>query len=363
MKKLLLSLTLILALGAECRADVKVLLSAPKTAAEIKVSGPFTIKDLYDGKKYSLKKGGSFKISKQGKTLQIGTLRTAKGAEISLNKNTDYFTVAGSRYRGPVIITPYASGFYIVERTGLENYLYGVLPYEMSPNWPIEALKAQAVAARTFTLKSIEGKKNNAFQLYSDTRSQVYKGSVEIHDSVRKAVDGTKGMVLKYKGNLFYTYYHANCGGHTSPSLDPKEDIKPLSGVKCGYCKDSAQSKWKYKLDETTMNSYLVKNKIPGKIKGVKVGKKQPGGRAVTLILETTKTKHEVNCNTMRLAIGADRLKSCLITKTKGLNLEGRGYGHGRGLCQEGAKGMAKAGKNYKQIVAHFYPGSKLAKI
>jgi stage II sporulation protein D len=93
-----------------------------------------------------------------------------------------------------------------VEYTPLEQYLYGVLPYEMHPTWALEALKAQAVAARTYTLKSIEKKAQEPFDLYADVRSQMYKGSAQIHDSVRKAVDQTRGQVLAYKGELFFTY-------------------------------------------------------------------------------------------------------------------------------------------------------------
>ena len=159
-------------------------------------------------------------------------------------------TLDKNGYTGTFQVIPNANTFTIIERTPLENYLYGVLPHEMHHTWALEALKAQAVAARTYTLKSIENKSEEPFDLYNDVRSQVYRGSAQVYDSVKKAVDQTRGQVLSYKGELFYTYYHGNCGGgtdHVSIWNEKAPHIKPLAGASCKF--DSHSQSFNFKQD------------------------------------------------------------------------------------------------------------------
>ena len=348
--------------AAKDARQVRVLLAQITKAGAARASGPFSFTDLADNKKYKSAKGGAFQIAKISGGARIGSLQTAKGALLKINDENGYFTVNGAQYRGPLLIAPAVGAVNITEQPDLEDYLQGVLPYEMSHSWPQEALKAQAVAARTFTLKTLENTKNKNFDLYNDVRSQMYRGTVKIYDSVKKAVQETRGEVLKYKGASFYTYYHANCGGHTNGN-EHGENIKPLNGAKCGYCKGANSYTWAKTLPKESVNNYLKKNNIKGEIKKIKIGRTQAGGRAATLILATTKQQKEVSCPAFRMAVGSTVLRSCHITKADGLKLQGRGYGHGKGLCQEGAKGMALQGKNYKDILGLYYPGAKIEKI
>ena len=348
--------------SAEQNKDIKVLISESSSPISVKTSGAITIKDLDTFKQYSVTKAGTFKVSATKKQVQAGSVKSKKGLEISLKNKKDTFTINSNTYNGTLLIKP-TEKTQIIEVLPLEEYLYGVLPYEMSYSWPIEALKAQAVAARTYTLKSIEGTKQNPFDLYSDTRSQMYKGSAKVYDSVKKAVDETKGQVLKYKNNLFYTYYHANCGGHTDTPPWLSSAVKPLHGSKCGYCNHGAGATWKHTLSKDTVNNFLKKNKIPGTIKSVKIASKLSSGRAKDLKIKTTKTTKTIPCNTFRVGVGSTKFKSCFITSISGLTFSGKGYGHGGGLCQEGAKGMAEAGKKYKDILNRYYPGAKLENI
>ena len=342
--------------------QVRVLISESSSPISVKTSGAIYIKDLEKNKKYSVKKAGTFKVSANKKQVQAGSVKSTKGVQIYLKNKKDTFTINGVEYKGNLLIKP-AEKTQIVEILPLEEYLYGVLPYEMSYSWPIEALKAQAVAARTYTLKSIEGTKQNPFDLYNDTRSQMYKGSAKVYDSVKQAVDATKGQVLKYNKNVFYTYYHANCGGHTDTPPWLASAVKPLHGAKCGYCNHGAGATWKYTLSKDTVNSFLKKNKIAGTIKNIKIASKTSSGRAKDLKITTTKTTKTIPCNTFRVGVGATKFKSCFITNINGLTFSGKGYGHGGGLCQEGAKGMAEAGKKYKDILKQYYPGATLENI
>ncbi len=261
MKKIALLLTILFTAAQIYATDVRVLITDKKNT-KITISGAATMQ----AKGSSSKK----KVS--------GTITASKAATITPQKDT-VFTINGNQYNGILTINP-AVG--IIETLDLETYLYGVLPYEMSPSWPLEALKAQAVAARTYTLKELEAPKNKNFDLYSDVRSQMYKGSVKRYDSVQKAVDGTKAQVLAYNGKTFYTYYHANCGGHTDAAPWLKDPIKPLQGNTCGYCAGKPNSTWAYTVPKTDINNFLRKNKINGTIKSVKIAKKFKSGRAKT---------------------------------------------------------------------------------
>ena len=343
--------------------NVKVLISEDKNNVAIAASAPFQVKNLDNNKSYKIKESGIFNIKKEKGQITCGNLKSKKGFVLTLSKNGANFELNKNKYNGILEILPSKNGVNIIENLDLENYLLGVLPYEMSYAWPVEALKAQAVAARTYTLKSIEDKKLGDFDLYSDIRSQMYKGSFTVYDSVKQAVEETKGQVLTYKGQKFYTYYHANCGGHTDPVPWLKDPIKPLSGNTCGYCQNAKTYTWKATLNKNTVQKFLEKNKIAGTFKKIKIGKKFPSGRAKTLILITNKTKQEVSCNDFRIGVGSTVMKSCFLTSINGLKLEGRGYGHGGGMCQEGAKGMALDGKKYKDILKRYYPGSDITKI
>lgn len=343
--------------------DVKVLISENKNNVSLTANAPFKLKNLDNNKTYKITQSGTFTVGKEKGQVVCGNQKSKKGFTITLNKSGANFELNKNKYNGTLEVLPSKNGVNIIEILDLENYLLGVLPYEMSYSWPLEALKAQAVAARTYTLKGIEDKKLGDFDLYSDVRSQMYKGSFTVYDSVKQAVEETKGQVLTYKGNKFYTYYHANCGGHTDPVPWLKDTIKPLSGNTCGYCEHAKTYTWKATLNKNTVQQFLTKNKIAGNFKKIKIGKKFSSGRAKTLILITNKTRKEVSCNDFRIGVGSTVMKSCFLTKIDGLKLEGRGYGHGAGMCQEGAKGMAQAGKNYKDILKRYYPGSEITKI
>ena len=264
-------------------------------------------------------------------------------------------------------VLPGKNTFNLVEYVPLEQYLYGVLPYEMHPTWALEALKAQAVAARTYTLKSIAKKANEPFDLYADVRSQMYKGAGNVYDNVKKAVDQTRGEVLTYQGELFFTYYHANCGGGTDHVhiWNPKApDIKPLSGNSCKFDAHSKSYTFKQDIAKSTAEKFAKSQGLKGSLKSIKIAKKTSSGRAVNLTLKTSNGSKTVSCANFR---AATLIRSCKLTKiTTGstkIHVEGHGYGHGIGMCQDGAHGMAKQNYTYKQILKHYYPGSTLSQV
>ncbi len=346
---------------------VRVLLAEKQKNADIKHSGRVYVYTPNLSKKYKVSAPGTLAVKALGGgKIQLGTLQAAQtiilepaqGTLLTWNKNV---------YSGKIFIIPAASSFHLVEHAPLETYLYGVLPYEMSYTWPPEALKAQAVAARTYTLKSLESVKNQNFDLYSDVRSQMYKGGGKQYDSVKKAVDETRGQVLTFDDKLFYTYYHANCGGGTDDvrSWNPgAASIKPLSGASCKYDSHSKSHSWQMNISHAKVLAYAKTVGLTGTLKSIKIARKTDTGRATNLTLRTSKGSKTVACGKFRLATG---IRSCKIDKISvrknDVQFSGKGYGHGVGMCQDGANGMAKSGKDYRKILKNYYPGAKIAEI
>lgn len=346
---------------AAVSSKVRVLLSGKISKATITSSGEYLISA--DGKEQRGKQG-SISISASGGSVKVGGV-TSQNAIIITPLNGTVFTFNKNKYSSTLVIHPAKNTFDLVEILNLEKYLYGVLPYEMSPSFPLEALKAQAVAARTYTVKNMEKPLSKNYDLSaSHIVSQVYKGAATVYPSVKEAVDGTKNKVLKYQGKTFLTYYHANCGGHgTDPGVwNDNPQIKPLSGAKCSYCASSKSHSWQYLMPQKNISVYAG-----GAVKSISVAEKMPHGHATYINIETNKGTKKVRCNNMRIALGPNKIKSCFFTKieARGDNFyfEGRGFGHGMGMCQEGARGMANNGKNFKEILSNFFPGAELADI
>lgn len=343
---------------------VRILLAEKQKSALIKHTGKVYIYTLNLDKKYKISAPGTLSVKALGGgKIQVGTLQSAKTIVLEPALNTLLVWNKNS-YSGKIYIIPAGNTFHLVEHAPLETYLYGVLPYEMSYSWPLEALKAQAVAARTYTLKTLESVKNQNFDLFSDVRSQMYKGGGKQYDSVKKAVDSTRGEVLTYQDKLFFTYYHANCGGGTDDvrSWNPgTASIKPLSGASCKTDSHSKSYKWQMSISRAKVENYAQSVGLSGSLKSIKIARKTDTGRATNLTIRTSKGSKTVPCGKFRLATG---IRSCKITKLsvrkKEVYFEGKGYGHGIGMCQDGAHGMAQDGKNYKKILKNYYPGSEI---
>lgn len=343
---------------------VRVLLADNQSETKIEHSGRVYIYTQNLDKKYKVSSEGTLSVRFVGNgKVQVGTLKSDQPIIIEPAKET-LLTWSGNIYSGKIFVVPAQNTFILVEHADLETYLYGVLPYEMSYSWPAEALKAQAVAARTYTLRTLETVKNKYFDLYSDVRSQMYKGGGKQYPSVKTAVDATKSQVLMYNDKLFYTYYHGNCGGGTDDVKSWNESartIKPLSGASCAYDSHSKTYSWKQDIAHSKILNYMKTVGLTGKLKNIRITQRTKTGRVTRLAVQTNKGVKIVACNPLRLAIG---LKSCKITKmqvdSSVVHFAGHGYGHGVGMCQDGANGMAKAGKTYEQILKNYYPGAKL---
>ncbi|MDE2511331.1 MAG: SpoIID/LytB domain-containing protein, partial [Elusimicrobia bacterium] len=180
------------------------------------------------GKTSPLEWKGALTLRPREGGLKLSKLRLASETRLE-PKEGGTIKVGADRYRGTLILRlDPGQTVTVVEDVSIEEYLEGVLPFEMDPDWPLEALKAQAVVARSFAYANMGKFRKDGFDLTADTRSQMYRGVTAVNDNVRRAVRETRGEVLGWNGQLLRVYYHACCGGRTENAAeawggDPKE--------------------------------------------------------------------------------------------------------------------------------------------
>ena len=282
------------------------------------------------------------------------------------------FTVDGKLYRGDIVLDVEALHglLRIVNRLLLEDYLLGVVPGEMPDRFGLEALKAQAVAARSYALSERE---ERGF-VYSDTRSQMYGGRSLESALATRAVRETAGQVLVSRHRIVRAWYHSTCGGHTAPAGSVFPDNQPGvmdEGVACPDCRLSPYYAWTRRFDASRV---CAAAELPtGKLQHLTFDPATLPGRPDNITLSAGSLDVTLPMLSFRERISAGRplaeqLPSTQLTappriEEGDLVLEGRGWGHGVGLCQYGASGFAARGATYEAILARYYPGAELAPI
>ena len=309
-----------------------------------------TGKAIYSGKSRTL----IFSVEKVRKPIQIESWKIP----IYVNKIP---------YRGSMEIHNILGSIHVINVLSLDEYIYGVVPSEMSYSWNSEALKAQAIAARTYALYHIMQSKKGIYDLDATTKSQVYKGINIENKKTSDAINETSGEILSYNYKPIITYFHSTCGGKTCDDkyVWTNNDLPYLGQVKCPYCRNSPKYSWIEKLSLYQLKMMLRKEyKGVGKIKSISLKKKE--GRVTLVIIQHSNGIIRIPGNRFRLLMGAERIKSLYFIAQKtqnGLLLKGHGWGHGVGMCQWGAKGMADSGKSYEKILRYYYKGVKLTNI
>lgn len=340
-----------------------------------RVSGAFQAIDQSSGELLAVAEGKDYKVEAEagsdGKArLLFGPHLLGGAARLLPGRGEEFVTIGERKYRGNLVFRPHADGtLTVVDELGVEEYLFGVLPHEMSPEWPAEALKAQAVVSRSFALQSLGAHDDAGFDLTDDDRSQLYTGLTTESERVRAAVRATSGEVLHHAGKPFKPYFHSTCGGHTSDSAEVwgGAKAKPLRGVRDSWCKVSPHYRWEAYLAKDDVLAALNKNGFAaGRIDDIREGTRGAGGFLKDLRIKTDGAWSRVSANQFRLWMGAQQLKSVRLDsvrrRRKGFEFSGRGYGHGVGLCQWGARAQAEAGRGYREILSYYFPGTAVEK-
>lgn len=269
-----------------------------------------------------------------------------------------------------------------VEERELENYVEGVLAGEMKNDWPLEALKAQAILARTFVLKFVQEKESQyqGADISTDIEeAQAYDASA-VNERIQQAVEETRGLVLSCEGELPYAWFHAHSGGMTEYARaglgwekDEPAYTQPSRGTEPEQLSDAkenqqlqAAAEWKADFTFAEWTAACQKQGVqvePHAGSQLQISQRGESGRAVTLEIDG----QTVNATDLRLALGSTKMRSTLLTSLKiengKVHMAGKGYGHGVGMSQWGAYGMAQEGKSAEQIIKHYFQKVEIAQI
>ena len=292
----------------------------------------------------------------------------------------------------------------LVNEVGLEEYVYGVLAAEMPSHWPLEALKAQAVIARTLAVYRSERlrlHRRHGYDLCDEQHCQVYTGVRVENDKVRRATDETSGLIVAYDGKAAHTVFSSNCGGSSQsgaqagwghlpywkmvPDIrgqtafpETPWDLKQwLRGRPDIYCASSAyvwhpEFRWSRIVTAATVAERLARKKRIGRVRQIHVARRNASGRVERVDIlgtagrVTLTREHEIR---RYLGLGLLRSTQFLVDtvvrdgRAAAFVFRGGGWGHGVGLCQSGAAGRAEAGAGFSEILVHYYPGARLTQV
>lgn len=328
-------------------------------------SGAFKVKDLKSGKTvFRNKANRSLRVAASGDVLFVGGANLNSARLVS---SQDVFSVGGSTYEGELYIYPIKGKVQVINIVDMEAYLKSVVPGEILASSPPEALKAQAIASRSFTVYRIL---KSAGRFYDLTKnSQHYQGKLKYDARISEAVNSTKGKIMLYIGEVFGSYFHANCGGTTEYAGNIwKEETYPVS-IKCPHCKGAKHYQWKSTLDVKTLEKKFKQAgyKLNGGIKALYPAKVSTVSPRTTVLTaqDASGKEYTLRSDKFRNIIGAKHIRSTnfdFAAYESGFVFTGKGWGHGVGMCQDGAVKMAKQGKNYKQILQFYYPDIKIKK-
>jgi len=295
---------------------------------------------------------------------QRQALRVLLGHGDAAPLGNDRFTFDGRLYRGTFARRDDGT---IVNVLPLEEYLYSVVSQEMPPSWPDAALQGQAICARTYVLQRSDPRRT--YDLVPSQLDQMYGGVASESPGGIAAVDATQGSVLAFGSGFASVAYSSCCGGHTESSADAwgNAALPYLSGVVCPWCSDSPNYRWQRSLAFDTLGERLGRALPPrARVQDLRIDARDASGRARSIAIVTDLGDALVPGSLFRRSVGARVVPSLLIgsvahaPEAGSALLEGTGLGHGVGLCQWGAHGMALAGRAMSEILSLYFPGTDI---
>jgi stage II sporulation protein D len=269
-----------------------------------------------------------------------------------------YVWIGDRWYRGSAQVISTGKQLVAINHVDLEQYLYSVLGAEMSSTFPAEALKAQAVAARTYALYRSQSTSQKLFDVDNTQASQVYRGLASEANTTQAAVKATLGQIVMYQSKPILAVFHSASGGHTENVEDIWSDRVPyLRGVP-DYDLGTPGYEW----SKTFSNSELSQSLKIDNIKTITPDRLTQFGSVVSLNV-VGDTEKIIQGSQIRTALKLRSLRFTITPTPDGFVFNGRGYGHALGLSQWGAYNLAQKGMKYASILAHYYQGVELGKL
>jgi stage II sporulation protein D len=338
---------------------------------------------LVDGTKVIETRGSQLRMIKDPEFPVIFTQKVKDG----------FVIVNGLPYRGQINVKRVARDrLMVVNEVPIEEYLRSVVPSEIGDGnaSTVEAVKAQAVAARTYAVANLGKREALGYDLAASTSDQVYSGVIRESPLTDRAVRETEGIIAMYDGKPINAVYHSTCGGHTCsnedswtgkpiPYLRARPDfVTSFFDQNSAFCSKSPMFTWTrswtagefVQMMDTNLRT-IVGQSLKGSVRSARVTKRDRHGRAVLVEVTTTETTYKVERGRIR-NLFSDPKRGWVMLPSTNFELKfdgatyvmnGRGWGHGVGMCQWGAIGMAKSGYSYEEILKHYYKGIYLARV
>jgi stage II sporulation protein D len=333
--------------------------------------GPLALRDL-EGRPVSRLSPTWVRVVERGAGIEIRGL----GREVV---RVDAVRVTGARggavrvnaldYVGAVEIRRAGEGLLVVNALPLEDYVVGSVKAEAGEAMPLEMLKAQAIVARTYAAYHRRLNAGKPYEIVATTAHQQYTGRVGADSPIWTAVRETRGQVLLWEGALFPAFYHTDSGGHTE---DPRvvfaaANMPALRPVRVDFPSDSPHHLWSLDLPLADLSFAFQRAGVAvGRVTGLDVLERSVSLRVTRIQVQGTAGQAVLRGNDFRRIVGYDTLKSTLFSVAVDdttARFAGRGYGHGVGMDQAGAKTMAQLGYHARQILEYYYPGAEFASL
>ncbi|HHY36961.1 MAG TPA: SpoIID/LytB domain-containing protein [Firmicutes bacterium] len=410
--------------AADGEKNIRVGLLQDQQQIRVMCPGGFVAIDLGSGQLDEFPPNTAIVFSSEGAVIGAGLEGVYTGPVRLAGLNQEFLYLNGTSYRGELEVILKNGRLTVVNELPVEEYLYGVVPREMPASFPLEALKAQAVTARTFTYANWTKHAAEGFNLCGTVHCQVYGGAAAEAPQTNQAVDSTRGEVLRYEGRLIDACYHASSGGYTENSENVWSEWVPyLRGVP-DYETDSPYSSWSISYSPEQLSEILRQGGVDvGRVKEITPLSRGVSGRVTQLRITGSRGSQVISGSQLRGILGYDQLRSTLFEvemQTAGENIirqplraeqevtviggdgqkrkvamsevavlggdatvavgigqdvetgqvifKGSGWGHGVGLSQWGAKAMAEmaprgADNYYRTILQHYFQGAQIETI
>lgn len=283
------------------------------------------------------------------------------GETLTLESSAGNLEVSGRRYRGAIRLSAVGDEVEVVNVLDIEAYLRGVVPSEMAASWPLEALKAQAVAARSYTLVSLNP--GGRYDLCATVDCQVYRGVEAEHPRTDEAIAATAGVVVTYLGETAKTYYHSDSGGAVASSQEVWGSSIPYLVALQDVPSTTPHRAWTARLDASVVTRSLAAAGVGvGTVSGLRVLKLSESGRVSELEVIGSGGSRVLRGSQLTTLARGWGLKSMRFSVQGGLAIKGDGWGHGVGMSQYGARALAQSGYDYGRILGYYYPTTALTR-
>ncbi len=375
---------------------VRVLLVESQVRVKVDAEGSLAIECLDRGQQTVYYAAQEITVSIYGTRLRVvnnrGDVIQEGSDEVNFipRGNGSHVRLDGKRYRGIVKVLPYGDNVRLVNILYMEDYLRGVVPPEIGPRSDdeIEAIKTQAVAARTYAMGHLQQYGQEPYDMKATTVDQIYEGMESENRLVDRAIEATAGQVVMYHDDYINAYYHSTCGGMTDNIQEVWDKpvqpyLKPVADS--GACSWSKYYRWEEDFTEPQLRGrieqYLSSDRGReirlAPIEDIAITERTSGGRVSKIVIRTQNDTYRFYKDRIRWVIGRASSPDLILPSDKfdvellraqrdkitGIKVRGSGYGHGVGLCQCGAIGLARKGWTFDRIIPFYYSGVEIRKL